>query len=260
MKQLSLKKIVPLVICLLIVFSSTVCFTFSSLFDSKIATGYITFNPQYKLILSKSSSIDTEFNSSDIEINKSFFSADVSAVINLSKTEEVASSINNGTIVGEFNKYSWNIDGLDFDADSLVYSVYANSTFSYYPVINIILEYVGTGFENVHLSFPTEQNKIFSIISVSGEYYSYYIQTDSYNFVVTYPKLSENSGGLIQKNVRCFVLGSNNKPLQFVGTNIDEINFQLNLLDLLNGVYSNSSYIDNVKLKVNFNISNELII
>ena len=105
----------------------------------------------------------------------------------------------------------------------MVFSVYANQNFEYYPQIDLILEYSGTGYENVHLSFNTNQNKIFSIVDSLGEYYSYLVQTLDYNIIVTYPRLSQIQDGKVQKYIKCFIIGNDNRPIKFTGTNFDEV-------------------------------------
>ena len=119
----------------------------AGLSDVKTVRGYIVFTPQYKFIVSRSATVDENFESSSIDISRKYFTANLSANINLTKTNEVVNSINNGTITGTFNKYSWGVNGLDFEQDSLVFSVYANQNFEYYPQIDLILEYSGTGYE-----------------------------------------------------------------------------------------------------------------
>ena len=140
----------------------------------------------------------------------------------------------------------------------MVFSVYANQNFEYYPQIDLILEYSGTGYENVHLSFNTNQNKIFSIVDSLGEYYSYLVQTLDYNIIVTYPRLSQIQDGKVQKYIKCFIIGNDNRPLKFTGTNFDELNFRLRLNDLITGIYCDSSYIEDVSLKINFDINQNL--
>ena len=91
-----------------------------------------------------------------------------------------------------------------------------------------------------------------------GEYYSYLVQTLDYNIIVTYPRLSQIQDGKVQKYIKCFIIGNDNRPLKFTGTNFDELKFRLRLNDLITGIYCDSSYIEDVSLKINFDINQNL--
>lgn len=255
----NLKTATIMLLNVLLIFSMVATLTFSAFTANAKATGIIKFDKQYNLLVAKSTNTSTNIESSNIELLQSFLSGTVIATINLtdSNSGAIESSINNGTITGNFKKYDWGIEELDFNNESLVYIVYAYQNYTYYPQLKLTINYQNTidGFNDVHLSFNTTQNQVFSIRDEQGIYYSYMVMSGTTRYLVTYPKQSIVEEGVCSREVTCIPISNNGTPLSYTGIGINNENYRLVLNDIINGVYFDSTYTGNVTLVSKFIIN-----
>lgn len=259
-RTMSLKKLILTFCSIVLIFSVCVVSTFAALTDRKVASGTVTFDDQYRLIVALTDNASSSMSSKDITINKEYFKGSALANIKLSATSNTATSLNNGSITGNFKQYSWALDGVNFATQDLAFSVYAMKAYSYYPQMKITLQYTGTGLEDVHLAFNTSQNKVFSMGDGDGKYYSYFVRVNSQNYIVTYPKESQPSNGVIKREISCIPLGADNKPLKVTGTGISNLNYNISVKDILSGIYFESTYSGTPTLQVKFSLDKELVL
>lgn len=259
-RTMSFKRLILTFCSIVLMFSVLVVSTFSALTNSKVAVGRITFDDQYKLIVALTDNASSSISSSDITISKQYFSGSALANIKLTATSNTATSLNNGSITGNFKQYSWALNGVNFATQDLEFSVYALKTYSYYPQMKITLQYTGTGFEDVHLAFNTSQDKVFSMGDSTGKYYSYFVRANGQNYIVTYPKESQPSNGVIKREISCIPLGADNKPLKVTGTGISNLNYNISVKDILNGIYFESDYSGTPTMQVKFSLDKELVL
>ena len=264
MKKIKVMNIGYIILSMIVLISVVMTYTISALQATKYATGVITFSSLYNLTITKDGTGE-EISSSNITIKKNLTTANVVAKIDLTVNEgETYTTINNGSIEGNFYKYDWGIKSesgaINFDSESLVYGVYASSEYEYYPMLTAKLKYEGQGYEEAHISINTEQNAVYSIIDPTGVYYSYIVDTTEYKYLVTYPRLSEEENGYETREVKIIIIGNNGEPQKFIGTGIENKQYELRLNDIINGVYIDSAHVSQVELEVTFDLLTEFVI
>lgn len=229
--------------------------TCSALFVSKSAEGIVEFNRNYTLTVSSSNT--NILQSNNIKITHNVASGDVQANIQLSKDSESndkINSINNNTITGNFYKYNWGIDELNLNNESLMFNVYAQNNYVFYPKLDITIKYKGDGLSVVHLGVNTTQDIIYTVSSSNGTYYSYLIEVDNYKYLLTYPNISQMQDGYVVRQVTCLILDNNGEPVSIVGQGNEIVSYQLKIEDLINGIYFDQNYAYDTSLEITFSI------
>lgn len=256
----SLRNVIIFAVGLVIALAVVLTSTYSALIASRTATGTVTFTENYKLSVAKTAG--SEIQSSDITLEKNFFHGSATANVALSATNTTATSLNNGSIVGNFKKYSWGINGLNYPSEGLVFKVNAQSTYTFYPKLEITLKYAKAtvGMKDVHMSFNTEQNNIYAIKSDDNVYYSYMVTVGSTKYLVTYPTESQTNGTNYERKVVIVPLDANGQAQSVVGKGLSTECYRLNLTDIVEGVYLETGYTGSTSMTVKFSLNQQLII
>ena len=261
MKVINKREIIILMMSVLLVLSIILSVSLSALLSNKSVKGVVVFSSKYALVVAESSNPTQNLQTSSISFDKKVLSADVVANVELTQQSQVSTnSINNGSIVGNFYKYSWGIDDIDLDSQSLIYKVFADNDFSFYPQLKISISYKSENFGGVHLSFRTQQDNVYSIVDSMGQYYSYYVKVGDYNYLITYPTVSTLEDGYYLREVTCFVLDEYNQPMKFIGQGADIASYTLNISDIIDGVYFEDSYTYDASLNLEFSLDTNFVI
>ena len=256
----TLRNIIILAVSLTLALSIVLVTTYSALTASKTATGTVTFTENYKLSVTKTN--DTALESSDVTIVKNYFNGSASANIALSATNETATSLNNGSIEGDFKKYTWSMNGLNYPTENIVFKVNAQSTYEFYPKVEITLKYAKAtqGMKDVHLSFNTEQKNIYAMKVDDTIYYSYIVLLENAKYLVTYPQDSQTSGTNYERTVVIVPLDANGQAQSVVGKGLGTECFKFDLTDIVEGVYLESGYVGSASMTVKFSLNQDLVI
>ena len=154
----SLKNASYMFLSVMVAIALSITITYAAFTSKAVATGTITFETMYNIVVAKDGT--TNLGAPTISFTNKLFDGSASAVISLSETSITATSLNDGTINGNFTKYAWQIAGSNLDSTNLHYSVYARTDYTYYPALKVVLQYNGSSssIDGVHLSVKDAQS------------------------------------------------------------------------------------------------------
>jgi len=248
-----------MMISVLLVFTLSITCAYSALFSSATSTGTITFENMYNIVVSKNGNVN--LSSPNVTFTNKLFNGSASAVISLSETTTTATSLNNGSITGNFTKYAWQVASSDLNSTELLYQVYAREDYTYYPKLKILLQYTSnsSGYDSVHLSLKTTQSDSYTIVDDAGKmYYSYSVTSSSgENYLVTFPIQSVTNGNTYLREITIIQIdGGYAKKMTGQGKTIK--NYEMVLNDIMDGVYfETSNKPSNVTLTTTFEVDKE---
>ena len=114
----SLKNASYMFLSVMVAIALSITITYAAFTSKAVATGTITFETMYNIVVAKDGT--TNLGAPTISFTNKLFDGSASAVISLSETSITATSLNDGTINGNFTKYAWQIAGSNLDSTNFI--------------------------------------------------------------------------------------------------------------------------------------------